>query len=77
MLNAKSVALQIIEEFSDEWVEEFFGSKEWLISDLASLINQFEGIEEIDESDEFDFLIPQLGGGLYSFQKEIRKAYGL
>lgn len=75
MLNAKSVALQIVEEFSDEWVDEYFGSKEWLVSDLTSLLNQFESVEEIEEADELDFLVPQLGGGLYCFRKDILRAY--
>lgn len=77
MLNAKSVAMQIVNSFSEEWVEEFFGSCEELVGDLSEIIRGFDSVEEMKKSDDGSFLVRQLCGGFYSFRKDILKAYSI
>lgn len=77
MLNAKSVAMQIVADFNPEWVEEFFGSAKELVEELVLVLNQFDSVADIKSADEADFFVNQNEGGLYSFRNDILRAYGL
>lgn len=74
MLNAKSVALNIINSLNPEWVAQF-GSTEQVQEELIGILNQFTTVKEIIEADEDEFLIRELEGAFCSFKQIILRAY--
>ena len=74
MLNAKSVAITIINSLNPEWVEQF-GTIEQVKQELVEILNQFHSVKEIKEADEDAFFIRELEGGFCSFKKIILRAY--
>lgn len=73
MLNAKSIAICTVNRFDNEWIEEFFDSKEELVNELVEVLNQFENTEALASADELDTAVRQNCGGLYVFKKDLLK----
>ena len=75
MLNAKSVAIKIVQGLNPQWVEEFFSNRDELIEGLVVILNQFRTLDELVKADEIFFFIRQRDGGFRSFRREILLAY--
>lgn len=78
LLNKKSVAISIVDTFSDDWIETFFWSKEDLIQKLVDVLSQFNSLKEIAEADDWDFGIREVNDGpICCFKRDVCHAYGI
>ena len=78
MLNAKSVAIRVVDQLDPEWIEAFFLSEEVLINDLTELIRHFRSVKEMRKAPDDAFLVREVNGqGYCSFKREILHVYGV
>lgn len=76
MLNAKSVAIRVVDQLDPEWVEAFFLSEEVLINDLTEIIRSFNSVAEMRKAPDDDFLVREIDGqGYCSFKREVLHVY--
>lgn len=75
MLNAKSVAMNIVQGINPEWIETNFGSEGELIEVLVEILNQFKSVREIEQADSINTTVRMNSGNGFDFKYSILRVY--